>query len=263
MVISWNVKHLGRKNEDLDATADLLKMADIVAFQEVNTKPTGQEGLKKIALHLKDKLKVTICEGLSAVPSGAKERYAFLWRDDRVAYVKVDGEVMPHCPPSALTIPVSTKHTGDIVREPALGHFQFRVGEKKFTLASIHLLPSGKGPQHEVPPLFDIFTDVEGPLIIAGDFNLDARNPVFEKPLTEMKFKAAITDGEKTSLRMNKAERSKAYDNFFFRDFLLEFHKVIDLHDEFGGREPRDIYDNISDHCPIRGEFSFPEETGK
>ena len=36
--------------------------------------------------------------GLSEIPTGAKERYAYLWKDTQISYVKVDGTIMESRP---------------------------------------------------------------------------------------------------------------------------------------------------------------------
>jgi len=257
-VLSWNLKHLGRANEDLQATAVLLQKADIVTFQEVNTSDKGRAALRQLAHFLEVFWKERICEGLSEIPTGSKERYAYLWRDTRIAYVKTDGTVLEHCPDTAITIRLGVKNAEQIVREPAFGTFQFRPEMKNFILASIHLVPSGKSPQKEVLPLFETFKDVEGPLLVAGDYNLDAGHPIFKVPREEMGFTAALTREQKTSLKMKKALLNKAYDNFFYRKLKLVKASVMNLYEAFPNKTPKEIYDNLSDHCPIVGVFSFP-----
>ncbi|MGE3756103.1 MAG: YHYH domain-containing protein [Pseudobdellovibrionaceae bacterium] len=256
-IASWNAKHMGRDSLDASTAASLFVSADIVTFQEVNKSDSGQHKLKLIAARLKEKVGEKICWALSEIPTGSKERYAYIWRNSRIAYVKTDGSVMEDCPETAITIRLGVKNAAKIVREPAFGTFLVKANRAKFVLASVHLVPSGKGPQLEVPPLFDTFRDVNGPVIIAGDFNLDSPHPSFATAKS-FGFKPAMV-GVKTSLKMKRRELNKPYDNFWFKNFELKNWKVIDLYQAFPQMDARAIYKNISDHSPILGVFEFSQ----
>jgi endonuclease/exonuclease/phosphatase family metal-dependent hydrolase len=256
-VASWNAKHMGRDSLDANTAASLFISADIVTFQEVNKSKSGQDTLKRIAARLKEKVGEKICWALSEIPTGSKERYAYIWRNSRVAYVKTDGTVMEDCPETAITIRLGVKNAAKIVREPAFGTFLVKSNRAKFVLASVHLVPSGKSPQLEVPPLFDTFKDVNGPVIVAGDFNLDSPHPSFANART-IGFKPAMA-GVKTSLKMKRRELNKPYDNFWFKKFELKSYKVINLYQAFPQMDARAIYKNISDHSPILGVFEFSD----
>lgn len=257
-VISWNVKRLGRARFDL-TTTKLLDNADIITFQEVNKLESGQKALAEIAKGMSSRIGEKICMALSEVPSEAQERYAYLWKDKRIAYVKTDGTVMESCPSSAITVRLGVQFADQINREPALGTFYLRTTSQQFVLASIHLRPSGKKPQLEVPPLFKTFETIRVPLIIAGDYNLDSTHSAFDSA-RQLGFRAAMK-GVKTSLKMKKRELNKPYDNFWYRDMSLAKTSVIDLYKAFPKMEPRQIYDTISDHSPIVGEFEISAAT--
>lgn len=253
-VISWNVKHMGRKDLNIDVIASMIGEADIIIFQEVNKTQSGQFALTEIAKKLTAKGLGPICMGLSEPPSGAEERYAYLWKDQRISYVTTNGEVIEHCSDFATTIKLATQYQDQITREPAVGTFLFKISRSKFNLASIHLLPSGKGPQKEVEPLFETFRNSNGPFILGGDFNLDARHPIFQIART-LEFTPALI-GEKTSLKMKRRELSQAYDNFWFKNLKLQSARVINLYEHL--ELPADvIYKNVSDHSPIAAVFSF------
>ncbi len=255
-MISWNVKRLGRESFDLASTT-LLDSADVITFQEVNKSDSGLEALKQIARGMSERLKEKICMGLSEVPSEARERFAYLWKDLRLAYVKADGTVLESCPSTAITIRLGVRYADKINREPAFGTFFFRPTARQFVLASVHLLPSGKKPQLEVPHLFQTFEAISVPLVVAGDYNLDSTHSAF-KAARQLRFEPALR-GAKTSLKMKKRELSKPYDNFWYRDLNLTRAGVIDLYKAFPQMEARTIYNNISDHSPIVGEFEFVE----
>lgn len=253
-VISWNVKRLGRARFDF-STSKILDGADIVTFQEVNKLDSGQKALTILSAGMAARTGEKICMALSEVPTGSQERYAYLWKDKRIAYVKNDGTLMDTCPKSAITIRLGARFSEEITREPALGSFYLRTAARQFVLASIHLRPSGKKPQLEVPPLFKTFESIRVPLIVAGDYNLDSTHSAFDTARAAG-FKAAMK-GVKTSLKMKKRELNKPYDNFWFRDVTLTKTSVINLYLAFPQIEARKIYDTVSDHSPIVAEFDL------
>lgn len=253
-VISWNVKRLGRHSFDF-RTSQILDGADVITLQEVNTSASGQHALNEMARGMTARTHEKICMALSEVPSGSQERYAYLWKDKRVAYVKADGQVLETCPASALTFRLGVRHAEKIAREPAFGTFFFRPAARQFVLASIHLRPSGKKPHLEVPPLFSTFEAITVPLIVAGDYNLDSTHSAFSAA-HQMRFVPAMK-GVKTSLKMKKRELNKPYDNFWFRGINLRKTHVIDLFKAFPQMEAREIYNKISDHSPVVAEFDF------
>ncbi len=255
-IISWNMKHLGRANQNTEAAASLLSGGDLITLQEVNSTESGHTALMRLATQLR---KVSpgerICVGLSEIPTEGKERYGYLWKDSRVSYVKANGEILDSCPSSAVTIRLGVKNADRIVREPAYGTFLARAVKKRFVLASVHLLPSGKKPQREVPPLFDTFKEVSEPVIVAGDYNLDSGHSAFDSA-RGLQFSAAFI-GTKTSLKSKKRELSKPYDNFWFKNVNLKASRVINLYDALPKMAQKEIFNSLSDHCPIVGEFDF------
>jgi endonuclease/exonuclease/phosphatase family metal-dependent hydrolase len=253
-VISWNLKHLGRHDMDFDEVAEILKTGDIIAFQEVNTSEEGKNALNRIAQNISKLTHEKICQGWSEIPTGATERYGYLWRNKIISYVKVNGEIVGDCPSTAITIRLGVKNAERIVREPAYGTFYFKPLQKHFVLASIHLVPEKKNPAHEVAPLFDTFDDVKMPVIIAGDYNLSSTNSAFVAG-TGAHFKAALIN-VKTSLKRDKREYNKPFDNFWFREIEVGDAKVIDIYGLLDWSS-RNIYKKLSDHAPIEATVHF------
>lgn len=254
-VISWNTKHLGRDGFRTDLAIPLIEDADIITLQEVGISESSMNSLKTLADNLNKKTGAKMCIGLSEIPTGSKERYAYLWRNDSVAYIKVDGVSIMDCPDTAITIRLGVKHAKEIVREPAFGTFLDKRVNERFVLASIHLVPSGKSPQKEIPPLIDTFKDVNEPTIIAGDFNLDSSHPSFQS-VFDLAFKAVFL-GIPTSLKMKKRLLNKPYDNFIYRKLFLTKAHVINLYDLLPKIDQQIIYKDLSDHSPIAASFSF------
>lgn len=279
VVTSWNVKHLGRGEDrrrkkdggvtqafDATQSSPMLADADIVVFQEVNKSASGLKALRKIADQLKFYMpNETFCMGLSEVPSDAIERFAYLWKQSRIAYVKTDGTVLDTCDPaSAITIRVARRFAADIVREPPLGSFFFRPLARPFVLAGVHLVPTKKRPAAEVEPLFNTFaTTLDQPVIVAGDYNLDSKDPAFRAASSQL-FRPSMLE-RRTSLSNESRTLANAYDNFWYRGLKLQARstenpRVIDLYAAFPEKGPGEIYDTFSDHCPITAWFEFPEK---
>ena len=259
-VTSWNMKHLGREIFASAQASPIFADADISALQEVNTSESGLHALQDIAQRLSALIGDRICMGLSEYERGAKERYAYLWKNSRIAYVKSNGEVLNDCPSHAITIHVDRKLSSKVARPPAMGMFYFKHLKAPFVLAAIHLSPAEKRPQHEVSPLFRSLDSQTLPLIVAGDFNLDSDHKSF-KVAHEKSFVAAMEDVP-TSLKKKERALNKPYDNFWFRGLrLVGVPRVINLYEAFPEKSIEEVYNNYSDHCPITGQFSFPKHS--
>ena len=253
-ILSWNTKHLGRDKYLADEATLLLRDADIVTFQEVATSDKGLAALKRMAELIGEKTGDYWCMGLSEIPTGGKERYAYLWRNGRISYIKTDGTIIQDCKAhsdgGAFTIRLGVKHAALIVREPAVGAFSEKSSGKKFTLASIHLVPTKKEPWKEVAPLFDTFSDVEGVVVVAGDFNLESSHPSFESAY-KMGFKSALGGEEKTSLKLKARSLNRAYDNLFYKGATMRRSGTINMLEVFPKIDIKKIYQELSDHCPV------------
>lgn len=266
-LMSWNLKHLGRDKFLYDEVISLLGNSDLIAFQEVNTTRSGSDALNKIARGMTFLTGKQVCVAFSNVPSGeSKERYGYLWLNERIGYVTTKGEVVENCDSEPINVPIASVNTDLIRREPAIGTFIFKPLRQKFIFATVHLRPAGEKPQDEVAPLFEIFSSTKIPVIVAGDYNLNDTHSAF-RAAANLGFGPAFHN-TKTSLGKPKKNASikpgfsKPFDNFWFRDVKVVATKVPYLYDIFGGKVPYErIYNEMSDHCPIRGEFSFAEIT--
>ena len=258
-LVSFNGKHIGRKNQDRAAVARLLALADpdVVALQEVNTGESGTQAVKELATLLGELTGQTLCVGLSGVPSDARERYALLWKESLLSYVTTAGEMMERCPSlHPVTLPLFTQKASEIVREPAFGLFLVKATKAKFVAATVHLVPSGKKPQDEVTPVFESLPQggealARLPLVIMGDFNLSARHPAFQIA-KDAGFQAVMKPGTKTSLKMKKRAYNAEYDHFFARGLDCTPGVIIDVYQVLKGKSANEIYDEISDHAPIQ-----------
>lgn len=251
-ILSWNTKHLGRKAFMEEEAALILRDADIAVFQEVGVNEKGHQALRRLGDILGKRVGDTMCMALSEVPSGGRERYAYLWRNARVAWVRSDGAVMPDCGDgkSAMTARLGVKHAARIVREPSIATFQDKASRKNFTLASIHLVPTEKRPETEVEPLFDTLKDIAGVVVVGGDFNLASSAPAF-KAARDGGFTAALGGGDRTSIRRKTRELNEAYDNLWVRGATIRRAGVVNMLDYLPKVDIGTIYNKISDHCPV------------
>lgn len=262
-VVSWNLKHLGRASQDIEAVARTLALVqpEIIALQEVNTTPSGTEAAWRLVTLLAEKTKTRFCLGLSVVPSEGRERYAILWKESVFSYVTTSGAVKPACEKFAFTLPLFIRTAEKIVREPAFATLQHKLTARKIIIASVHLVPSGKSPQDEVGPAFEALpvkgeTNFNIPIALMGDFNLSAKHPAFA-PALQAGFTPVLPHDLKTSLKMKRKEYNKPYDNFFVRGTHCKGVGIIDVYALFAEMDARTIYNNLSDHAPIHMTCDF------
>lgn len=255
--LSFNGKHFGRPGQDLATIARLLApvAADLIALQEVNTGMSGSTAIRRLAEGLATAGAGSYCTAFSSVPSDARERYAMLWKEESLSYVTTQGEAIDGCPESAVTLALFHAAQDAVIREPAYGTFQQVQSGKKFIVSTVHLVPSGKGPQHEVEPVFAALPGPGDagsrlPLVILGDFNLSAAHPVFAAARSRG-FSSALPSGLKTSLKRKRREYSKEYDLVFTRGMRCEGGARIDVLALLPEWNAERLSAAISDHVPV------------
>lgn len=259
-VVSWNTKHLGRKGFDYGAAAQLLRGADLVMIQEVNTGEGGAKALTDLARRLSDAAGSVYCSAVSEIPTDGRERYGYIWRADVLAYVKTSGEPISGCPRFMITIHLVSSAQDKIVREPAAAVFLDLKSKKKFVAGNVHAVPTAKRPETEIGPIFSAVSAEGGkklPRLLAGDFNLDSGHPAFAAAAA-LGFKGALAAGTKTSLKRKTRAYSKAYDNVFLTSgFVLRRAEVLDVYSVDATKGPSDVYKTLSDHAPVRVEVDL------
>jgi deoxyribonuclease-1-like protein len=255
---TYNTKHLGRGSLDPEKLAAMLIGSDLVAMQEVNTGDGGAKAVAKIAEILGQAEKAKFCLAVSEIPTDAKERYAVLWREDKISYVTQDGKEITECPKFAITLRLGAKHADKIIREPAVGTFKEKSTSAKFVFATIHLIPTAKHPETEVEPLFDTMDTLPGKYakIIVGDFNLGSNSPSFVAA-TRRGFNSALGGEVKTSLKLKTKDFSQAYDNIFFRGCQVTNVSVVNPYEKFPALSPSQVYRQLSDHAPVTANVSL------
>lgn len=249
--VTWNIANMGRSKDDAEIAlmADVLApAADLVAVQEVVTSEAGDEAV----VRLRDGLGARGGPWdytLSNPTSGrGSERYAFLWRTDRVA------------PQGTCWLDAGLE--ADVDREPFLCRF-VPVGAARtepLLVATFHAVPTSKEPERENALLGRLHHAYPSDdLVIAGDFNLPANRPAFDG-LRAAGFRAALPEGTLTTLKAvvsPSGERlASAYDNVFYEGAELTPAATAVL--DFSDRLPtlRDAR-NVSDHLPAVVEFAW------
>ncbi len=251
-LVTWNVANFGRSKDDAEMAviADLLApAADVVAIQEVSTTSPGTDAVVRLSDALNARQGAwdwTVSNPTTG--EGGSERYAFLWRTDRV---RVEG---------ACALVRALEDALD--REPFVCGF-VRLGAERtepVRVASFHAVPSSKDPARENALLHRLHDlDPEADLVVVGDFNLPADRPAFDG-LRERGFREALVD-QKTTLKTVRTPAGEhlanAYDNVFYEPAELTALRaeVLDFSDRFSSlREAR----AISDHLPVRVTFAWP-----
>jgi endonuclease/exonuclease/phosphatase family metal-dependent hydrolase len=222
--------------------------ADLVAIQEVITSAPGAAAVARLEAALDARGQAWESAVSGETTGRASERFAYLWRADRVA------------PQGSFWLEPTLASTFD--REPFMGRFVLRGGgrDEPLLVASFHAPPTSRDPERELtllPALHRTYPDDD--LVLAGDFNLDAQRPPFDGLRAEG-FAQALPPGERTTLKAVESpsgERlASAYDNVFYEpaELRVAAARVLD----FSGRLPtlRDAR-NVSDHLPVLVEFAW------
>jgi deoxyribonuclease-1-like protein len=246
-ICSWNIQNFGqsKSNAEVNFIAHTIKNYDVVAIQEVVAGIGGPPAVIRLADELNKigpgKWGYTISHGTSSSQS-SKERYAFIWKLDRVSIV---GEAK-----------LENKYNLEIDREPFMG--RFTIAGKSFTIATFHAVPKSKKPETEIKYLkFIPAIYPDDNLIFCGDFNTSQSHAVFT-PLKNMGYPSAMK-GQKTTLKqklVNGECLASEYDNFFYNKSKFKFIKagINQFYDRIPDyREAR----YISDHLPVYFQFSF------
>ncbi|MGH2664856.1 endonuclease/exonuclease/phosphatase family protein [Flavobacterium sp.] len=245
-VCSWNIENLGKSKseENILFIVNTIKKFDIVAIQEVVAGSGGAQAVAQIAEELNRKgtqWDYTISDPTSG-SSYKRERYAFLWRTNKV---KLKKEAW-----------LEQKYNQEIDREPYFATFEHN--GKVFTLVTFHAITQSKQPETEIK--YFKFLPNEYPtlnLVFAGDFNCPQSHSVFN-PLKKMGYDSVFKN-QKTSLKReynNGNCLASEFDNFWYHSERVSISnpKAIQFYEGFENlNEAREI----SDHIPITVEITL------
>jgi deoxyribonuclease-1-like protein len=233
-IISWNVQDLGSSKNaaEIEIIANLIKDADLVSVQEVVAGSGGQSAVSRLLTELNNQGSNWMSKVSNKTSGEGTERYAFLWKKDRVTLKRTW---------------LSQNLDQPVDREPFIGEFKYK--RKKFTVISFHAVPTKKKPEEEIEQLPNIAVlATQKRSVILGDFNLSYQDDAFN-PLYLIGFRSHIRG--KTSLKKKRKDGKhlyREYDNVFTRGFDVCDAEIVDFSIGYDTlKEAR----YISDHLPV------------
>ncbi len=244
-LISWNIRDFGKTKNgtELEKIADLVKDTDILAIQEVVAGYGGAQAVAKLSdiLNRKGAQWDYVISNPTNSPKYATERYAFIWKTKNIK-IKNRGWLLDELNP-------------DIDREPFL--LDFYLNKQKFTVVNFHSRPHDKNPESEIEALSNFVVDsLRTPLIIAGDFNMNEKEPVFDL-LKSKGYKVTITNQKTTLKRTCKRGEYLNYpiDNIFYSSDISKIEGgIIDFVRLCAHLEKAR---KLSDHLPVFLRFEL------
>lgn len=244
---SWNIRDLGRtKNSgEIALIAGVINDFDIVLIQEIVGKdPAGIQAVAKIIDELNrlgSKWDYYVSNPTKSPSAKMSERYGFLWKTSKIS-VKgkpyLDLELENLC-----------------YREPYIGNFTLKNQSKTITLVNYHSRKHDDSPEEEIIHLKNYKERLESEsIIIAGDFNLDEQQPVWDNFYS----RGFLNALENTPTTLKTKCKSGNYlnhsiDNIYYTPKIkviesgsLDFVKTCDNLSEAR---------NLSDHLPVYIRF--------
>ncbi|MDR9469114.1 endonuclease/exonuclease/phosphatase family protein [Marinospirillum sp.] len=240
---SWNIERLGHgSNKDYAAQGVIGSHFDFIAVQEAMT----LEGLEAFqqALQVQTGESWEMLYSHRIGRSTYKEKYAFLWRPQRVEYL--DGAVVYLDP-------------GDLfAREPYSARFRDLSTGDEFAVATVHIVYGQRisDRTEEIEELarywewlHEIYPNT--PVVLMGDFNLQPHHPAWQ-PLRQAGARPLITEGA-TTLSAVDGRYANLYDNIWIKDSwslsisqvgIFQFPQLLEISHEQARR-------HISDHAPV------------
>jgi len=244
-LISWNIQDFGKtkSGKELDEIAEIIRVADIVAIQEVVAGYGGAQAVAKLAdiLNRKGAQWDYVISDATNSTKYVTERYAIVWKTKHIK-IKNRGKLI-------------TELDTLVDREPFL--IDFYMADKKLTLINFHSRPYNKNPEAEIKALTEyVINSSSAPLILAGDFNVNEAKPVFDN------FKA---NGFTASVTSQKTTLKKACDGFEYCNHAIDnvFYSKAITNIGSGCIDFVRACDNLekarklSDHLPVYLKFEF------
>ena len=252
-IASWNIRNVSdksRSDAELGIISLILFRYDFVALQEV----IDETVIKRVQRILKEDFCIDYEFVVSAqVGRNKKERYAFLWRKDKVESIS-EARIYPD--------------SGDrFERDPYCG--MFKAGKFDWKICTIHVLygDSEAARRPELAVLDDVYRDErdsgnEKDVLICGDFNFDPEDEGWAELKAEDGFSFAIGPPIKTTI-----EDKSLYDNCWWPKSTLEIvegsgsvFEFDELMYPLGARKEANRL--TSDHRPIsiRARTDMPDD---
>ncbi|MGB9595448.1 MAG: hypothetical protein ACPL7B_04125, partial [Candidatus Poribacteria bacterium] len=186
------------------------------------------------------------------VGRGVKERYAFLYDQDKVFVLK-QGRIYPD-------------RNDDFIREPYFA--TFRSGNFDFTVIVVHIIWGDKVSERrtEIQKLAEVYERIkngdpdEKDIILVGDFNREPNDDKAFSALRNIPFMKNLFDLPQKSVIFD----TNLYDNIWFQmDYVKEWTgiKGIDKFDEFQfANDDKKASLVVSDHRPVWAIFDTTKD---
>jgi deoxyribonuclease-1-like protein len=244
VVVSWNAGNFGQKKSDatMEIMADVLREADIVLLQEINT-VGGAQAVSRLQNELSETgAKWDMLASAPTEPRNKEtEAYAVVYRTDRLGLERRESGLVEGL-------------QNQISREPFRTVFKTKDG-KRFSAYSFHAVPANKNPIREIRALSgsDELAKTEAG-IIGGDFNMAANK--IDSIFANIGF--AATASGKTSLKQKPEEngnyRLHDFDHLYVKGFTSCGSGVIDfVAHKFSPVTEASLTEarKVSDHLPV------------
>jgi deoxyribonuclease-1-like protein len=241
-IISWNLYEFGGSKDEyeLQVIAQTVRDFDLIIIQEVVAKdPKGAQTVAKLADQLNrmgSKWDYIISHPTESPSVYMSERYAILWKTARL---------------KLRSNPRLISELSEIIlREPYYAEFEHE--GKYFHVLNYHSRRFDQNPEEELAAIIDmILSDPDLNWILAGDFNLDEHNELFEV-IYNKGFKPAIENQPTTLKRecLNDRYLNHAIDNIYYNS-RLNNHIDSGVVDFVGDCEGLLKARGISDHLPV------------
>lgn len=234
-----------RSDEELDKIVSLLKGFDLVAIQELRDTRVLERTKTKLNEETKAQWRY---EASEPVGRGVKERYAFLYRSDRVL-LKEAGRLVDD---------VGNR----FIRKPY--YATFKAGFFDFTLLTIHALykskdaPERKGEFDALAKIFSSLHDNNGgetDIILLGDFNDPPTHGRFAAVMAIPGMRCLFQPPLKTTI-----SDDSLYDNICFEkqhvSVFLEKQGVVNFDEAMFNNNDDAAKLAVSDHRPVWAVFA-------
>lgn len=252
-IVSWNIQNFGksRNDEEINAIAQHIRHADVIAIQEVVAKdPGGAQAVARLADRLNRmgaNWDYRISDPTHSSSSHKSERYAFVWKTAKVSITGGGPRLL-------------TELSSTVEREPYM--IQFKVNAKVLTILNYHACTHTKDfpERYEIISISDWLIDKNYDNVIwAGDMNLEIDDIAF-RPILRNGF-TNVLNGEMTSLKRsceNGNYLCSAEDNILYKmkDFKLTSKKVLDFISDGPCSEVEWKWISYSDHLAVEVEVN-------
>ncbi|MGH1385363.1 endonuclease/exonuclease/phosphatase family protein [Kordia sp.] len=247
-IVTWNIQYFGKtKNaKEMNAIAEIVKHADIIAIQEVVTGYGGRQAVARLKKVLESKGESWdyLLSDKTNSSEYMTERYAIIWKNEHIKIKRgKEGTLVKEL-------------DENVDREPFI--VQFYVDDTSFFVMNYHAKSYLKDPREEIKYVLDYVQEnyKDSKFILAGDFNLSQDEVVFDN-FKQAGFKPTHLI-EKTTLKRNCEQNSYlscSVDNIFFSAKINAVsQQVIDF---VKACENLKTSRYISDHLPVELQFTF------